>query len=176
MGAITAKDEPLYRRLKDMAGVLGLGAAPDDCFLALRGLPTMGARLRQHQASALSIAAWLAERSEVKRVLHPAFEDCPGHAIWKRDFTGSSGLFSIVLREQFGAADVERMVDQLRYFKIGASWGGPVSLALLLQPRDVRSATTWTEPGQLVRFNIGLEDPEDLLADLDSGLARLHAK
>jgi cystathionine beta-lyase len=176
MGAITAKDEALYRRLKDMAGVLGLGAAPEDCFLALRGLPTMAARLRQHQASALTIATWLAERSEVKWVLHPAFEDCPGHAIWKRDFTGSSGLFSIVLREQFGAPDVERMVDQLRYFKIGASWGGPVSLALLLQPRDMRSATTWTEPGQLVRFNIGLEDPEDLLADLESGLARLRAK
>lgn len=176
MGAITATDETLYRKLKEMTGVLGLGAAPDDCFLALRGLPTMTARLRQHQASALTIAAWLAQRSEVKRVLHPAFADCPGHAIWKRDFTGSSGLFSIVLHEQFGRADVERMVDQLRYFKIGASWGGPVSLALLLEPGNLRSATTWTEPGQLIRFNIGLEDPEDLLADLESGLLRLHEK
>jgi cysteine-S-conjugate beta-lyase len=174
MGAITTKDETLYRRLKDMTGVLGLGVAPDDCFLALRGLPTMAARLRHHQASALTIAAWLAERSEVKRVLHPAFEDCPGHAIWERDFSGSSGLFSIVLHEKFLVADVERMVDQLRYFKIGASWGGPVSLALLLDPHDLRTATTWEEPGHLIRFNIGLEDPEDLLADLESGLARLH--
>jgi cystathionine beta-lyase len=176
MGAVTAKDESLYRQIKNMAGVLGLGVAPDDCFLALRGLPTMVPRLHQHQASALAIAAWLAERAEVKTVLHPAFERCPGHALWKRDFSGSSGLFSIVLHEQFSAPKVEQMVDSLRYFKIGASWGGPVSLALLLDPRPLRTATRWEEAGQLIRFNIGLEDPQDLIADLQSGLDLLHAK
>jgi cystathionine beta-lyase len=174
MGAITAKEESLYRKLKDMAGILGLGVAPDDCFLALRGLPSMAARLRQHQESALKVADWLADRGEVKRVLHPAHVACPGHAIWKRDFSGSSGLFSVVLNEQFSALDVERMVDGLRYFKIGASWGGPVSLALPLDPRPLRTATTWSESGQLLRFNIGLEDADDLIADLDAGLERLR--
>jgi cystathionine beta-lyase len=174
MGAVTAKDEDLYRKLKDMTGILGLSVAPDDCFLALRGLASVAARLRQHQQSALTIAGWLADRGEVKRVLHPAHVACPGHAIWKRDFSGSSGLFSVVLNEQFSALDVERMVDGLRYFKIGASWGGPVSLALPLDPRPLRTATTWNESGQLLRFNIGLEDADDLIADLDAGLERLR--
>lgn len=176
MGAVTAKDEALYRRLKDVAGVLGLGAAPDDCFLALRGLSSMAARLRQHQASALRIATWLRDRAEVERVRHPAFPDCPGHEFWMRDFTGASGLFSIILREGFSAADVERMVDGFAYFKIGASWGGPVSLALVMEPNHLRTATVWNEPGQLLRLNIGLEDPEDLIADLNAGVDRLRGK
>ena len=173
LGAVTAKDEVLYRRLKDMAGILGLGAAPDDCFLALRGLPSMAARLRQHQASALTVATWLKTRPEVKSVLHPAFADCPGHAIWQRDFSGSSGLFSVILHEQFPQAAVDRMIDGLRYFKIGASWGGPVSLALPLDPRAIRSAVPWRETGALVRLNIGLEDADDLIADLQTGLELL---
>lgn len=173
LGAVTAKDEALYRRVKNMASVLGLGAAPDDCFLALRGVPTLAARLRQHGQSALAIGEWLKTRPEVKRVLHPALPDCPGHAIWQRDFSGASGLFSIVLREEFPQAAVDRMIDNLRYFKIGASWGGPVSLALPLDPRSIRSAVPWRETGSLVRLNIGLEDPADLMADLQAGLELL---
>ena len=169
LGAVTAKDDPLYRRLKDMASILGLGAAPDDCFLALRGLPSMAARLKQHQASALAVAAWLKTRPEVKRVLHPAFPDCPGHEIWQRDFSGASGLFSFLVHNEFSQAAVDRMIDSLRYFKIGASWGGPVSLALPLDPRSMRSAVSWLENGRLVRLNIGLEDPVDLIADLEAG-------
>ena len=173
LGAATAIDEALYRRLKDMAGILGLGAAPDDCFLALRGLPTLTARLRSHQASALVVAGWLRQRPEVKRVLHPALADCPGHALWRRDFTGSSGLFSVILNDQYSRAAVDRLIDGLRYFKIGASWGGPVSLALPLDPRPLRTAVPWREAGQLVRFSIGLEDAADLIADLEQGLARM---
>ena len=173
LGAVTTKDEALYRRLKNMAGVLGLGAAADDCYLALRGLPSLAARMRQHQASALTVATWLRARPEVKRVLHPAFAVCPGHAIWQRDFSGASGLFSIIVHEQFSQAAVDRMIDDLRYFKIGASWGGPVSLALPLDPRPIRTAVPWQEAGALVRLNIGLEDPVDLIDDLQAGLAGL---
>lgn len=173
LGAVTAKDEALYRRLKDMAGTLGLGAAADDCFLALRGLPTMAVRLRRHEQSALTIARWFESRPEVKRVLHPASADCPGHAVWRRDFLGSSGLFSVIFDERFPQAAVDRMIDSLRYFKIGASWGGPVSLALPLDPRPIRTAAPWKETGQLVRLNIGLEDPDDLIADLEAGLRLL---
>jgi cysteine-S-conjugate beta-lyase len=173
LGAATASNEALYRRIRDAASMLGLGAAPDDCFLALRGLPTLTARLRQHQTSALAVATWIKQRPEVKRVLHPAFIDCPGHNIWRRDFSGASGLFSVILQDKYSETAVDRMLDSLRYFKIGASWGGPVSLALPLDPHQVRTATQWREDGQLLRFSIGLEDPADLIADLEEGLARL---
>ncbi|MES2354390.1 MAG: cystathionine beta-lyase [Pseudomonadota bacterium] len=173
LGAITTKDETLYRRLKDMADMLGLNVAADDCFLALRGLPTLGARLRQHQTSALAIANWLKMRPEIKWVLHPAISDCPGHDIWQRDFNGSSGLFSVIMQKQYSEAAIDEMINRLRYFKIGASWGGPVSLALPLDPHSIRTAVPWQENGQLVRFSIGLEDPTDLIADLESSLTLL---
>lgn len=173
LGAATASNEALYRRIRDTASMLGLGAAPDDCFLALRGLPTLTTRLRQHQASALAVATWIKQRPEVKKVLHPAFTDCPGHNIWRRDFSGASGLFSVILQDKYSETAIDRMLDSLRYFKIGASWGGPVSLVLPLDPHQVRTATPWREVGQLLRFSIGLEDPADLVADLEEGLARL---
>jgi len=173
LGAAIVNDEILYRRLKDTASAFGLGASPDDCFLALRGMPTLIARLQRHQASALTVAAWLKQRPEVKQVLHPAFPDCPGHEIWRRDFTGASGLFSVIFQDNYAESAVDRMVDSLEYFRIGASWGGPVSLVLPLNPHDIRSAVPWTEKGALVRFSIGLEDPTDLIDDLETGLSRI---
>jgi cystathionine beta-lyase len=176
LGAVTARDDALWRRVKDTAATLGLGAAPDDCFLALRGLESLVPRLHRHQASTLEVAHWLCHRPEVKRVLHPALPSCPGHEAWKRDFSGASGLFSIVLRDEFTQSDADRMVDGLRYFKIGASWGGPISLALPLDPSPLRTAAPWREAGRLIRFSIGLEHPLDLIADLEEGLARLRAR
>lgn len=174
MGIVTARTPDLYRRLKDAARLFGLGAAPDDCYLALRGLATMAARLERHARSALEVARWLARRPEVARVLHPALPEDPGHALWKRDFTGANGLFAIVLRP-YPLAAVAAMVDGLRLFKIGASWGGVHSLIAPFDPRGQRTARPWTEPGMLLRLHIGLESVEDLIADLEQGFARLAA-
>ncbi len=150
---------------------LGQCGGPDDVFLALRGLRTLSLRLNRHNASAVEIAHWLQGQSQVLRVLHPALPSCPGHAHWQRDFTGSSGLFSIVLqpgtRHQLAA-----MVDGFRHFKMGFSWGGFESLALPANPKNMRSTIPWEESGQLLRLHIGLEDVEDLKADLTAGLKR----
>lgn len=173
MGSVTTQDSDLYWKIKTMVGTLGLGVAPDDCFLALRGLSTLKTRLNQHQAAGLEIAKWLKQRPEVKSVLHPAFEECPGHEVWKRDFTGSSGLFSIILDERYPKSAVHGMIDNLHYFRIGASWGGAVSLVLPLNPHRVRTAVKWAHEGQLIRFSIGLEDSIDLIADLEAGLSQL---
>ena len=175
MGSITTQDNALHRKIKNMAITLGLSAAPDDCFLTLRGLTTLKTRLNQHEKSALEIARWLKQRPEVKKVLHPALEDCLGHTIWKRDFSGSSGLFSIILDERYPQDDVARMIDSLQYFKIGASWGGPVSLVLPLNPQRTRTATQWDPKGQLIRFSIGLEDTVDLISDLEEGLLHMSS-
>ncbi|MBP8296983.1 MAG: PLP-dependent transferase, partial [Burkholderiales bacterium] len=134
----------------------------------------MMVRLKAHEASALQVAGWLHGRPEVKRLLHPAFPECPGHDNWKRDFTGSSGLFSVVLHEKYTAESVDAMVDGLRWFKIGYSWAGPVSLALPYRRETLFNANGRDESGHLVRFNIGLEAPGDLIADLEAGLARLR--
>ena len=150
----------------------GYCVSPDDCYLALRGLRTIGVRMRQQQASALHIARWLQKRPEVLRVLYPALPGDPGHAIWKRDFTGAASLFGVILKP-VADEDVENMIDALKLFGIGSSWGGFESLCIRANPAKGRTATRWSPGGPLIRLHIGLEDPADLLADLEQGLAQL---
>lgn len=172
IGIIVARTEALFRNIKDTAFAFGDIAGPDDCYLALRGLRSMGARLRQHQQSGFKIARWLQQRPEVKRVMCPALPEDPGHALWRRDFTGASSLFGVVLHTEDADA-VARMVEGYRCFKIGASWGGYESLVLPASPKRVRTAVPWTETGYVLRYHVGLEDPDDLVDDLAAGFARL---
>jgi cysteine-S-conjugate beta-lyase len=158
----------------DTIRLTGVCAGPDDVFLALRGMRTLAVRLAQHYRSGLEMARWLATRPEVARVLHPALENDPGHAIWKRDYTGASGLFSIVLKPKPQAA-VDAMLDALTLFGMGYSWGGFESLAIPFDCSDYRSATKWAPGGPSIRFHIGLENVEDLKADLERGFAAFSA-
>ena len=173
LGSVTAAPGR-FAALRDTAFQLGQVTGPDDAWLASRGLRTMAVRLKQHQDSALTIARWLDAQPGVARVLHPALPSCPGHDVWARDFAGSSGLFSFVLDggdERARAA----LIDTLAHFGIGYSWGGYESLALPVDPHRYRTATTPDVAGPLVRLQIGLEDPGDLIADLDRGLAAFRA-
>ena len=154
--------------------LLGVCAGPDDVFLALRGVRTLSVRLAQHYRSGLEIARWLEQRAEVTRVLHPALEGDPGHTIWKRDFTGASGLFSIVLKPKPQAA-VDAMLDSLKLFGMGFSWGGFESLAVPFNCSEYRTATKWEPGGPTVRLHIGLESVDDLKADLERGFAAFNA-
>jgi cystathionine beta-lyase len=154
--------------------LLGVCAGPDDVFLALRGLRTLAVRLAQHQRSALDMARWLAERPEVIKVLHPALESDPGHAIWKRDFTGASGLFSIVLKPAPQQA-VDALLDTVRLFGMGFSWGGFESLVIPFDCDGYRTATKWAPGGPSLRLHVGLEDVGDLKADLERGFAAFNA-
>ena len=163
MGAVITRDRALNDRLALAHMRLGLGVSPDDAYLVQRGLPTMKMRFERHDASARELAAWFKARPEIAKVLHPAFEDCPGHAFWQRDFTGAGGLFSVVFDARFDEAQVDRLVDALTLFGIGYSWGGPNSLVM---PYRISSLRDRWEGGVLVRFNAGLEDPADLIADL----------
>ena len=158
----------------DTVRVMGVCAGPDDVFLALRGLRTLAVRLAQHHRSGLEMARWLEKRPEVIRVLHPALESDPGHAIWKRDFSGASGLFSIVLQPKPQAA-VDAMLDTLKLFGMGYSWGGFESLAIPFDGVGYRTATTWAPGGPSLRLHIGLENVEDLKADLERGFAAFNA-
>ena len=171
MGAVITRDKALNDRIAQAHMRLGMGVSPDDAYLVQRGLPTMKLRFERHDASARTLAAWLKARPEVGKVLHPAFEDCPGHAVWKRDFTGAGGLFSVVFDPRYDEAQVDRMVDALRLFSIGYSWGGPNSLVMPYRIKSLRD--NWSEPGVLVRFNVGLEDPADLIADLEQAFGEL---
>ncbi|MBK5197168.1 MAG: cystathionine beta-lyase [Methyloceanibacter sp.] len=171
LGAITAT-EAASRAVEKTHDELGLCPGPEDVYLGLRGLRSLGVRLERHQTSGLEMARWLAGRPEVARVLHPALPSDPGYALWKRDFTGSSGLFSIVLRPCTQAA-VAAMLDGLTLFGMGYSWGGFESLILPFDPAAYRTATTWQAEGPALRLHIGLEDVEDLKADLEAGFARL---
>ena len=173
IGTITARTETLFRRIKDTTMAFGDVAAPDTSYLALRGLRSMAARLRQQQAAGLQITEWLRGRPEVKRVLYPALPGDSGHAIWKRDFTGACSLFSVVLHTGDEAA-VAGMVDAYQYFKIGASWGGFESLVIPAYPAQLRTAVRWTDSGLVLRYHVGLEAPEDLMADLEEGFERLR--
>ena len=157
--------------LQRQSFVLGHCAAPDDAYLASRGLRTLGVRLKQHEANALKVAEWLEGRPEVSRVLYPALPSHPGHELWQRDFEGASGLFSIIMKGGDKAASTA-MLDGLDLFKMGFSWGGFESLALPADPSENRSAVPWEAEGPLIRLHIGLEDPDDLIADLEKGLAR----
>ncbi len=158
--------------LKTTMNSLGLCVGPDDMFLALRGLRTLSVRLARHQQSALRVAQWLEKRPEVLRVLHPALPNDPGHAIWKRDFTGACGLFSIVLKPASQQA-VYAFMNALTLFGMGFSWGGFESLVIIFDCSEYRSATTWAPGGPTLRFHIGLEDVDDLIADLERGFAAM---
>ncbi|MDR6955639.1 cystathionine beta-lyase [Ancylobacter sp. 3268] len=171
LGTISA-NERCYRRLRTTHGDLGITVAPEDAFLAARGLRTLSVRLARHQQSALTVARWLAGRPEVRRVLHPALPEDPGHAIWSRDFTGASGLFSVVLNPATKPS-VDAFLDSLALFGLGYSWGGFESLAIPFDCSTYRSATHWAPGGPTVRLHIGLEDPADLIADLEQGLRHL---
>jgi cystathionine beta-lyase len=172
LGWVSAS-ETFFPALKDIHGTLGLCPGPEDVFLSLRGLRTLSVRLDRHMASGLKVARWLASRPGVLRVLHPALEGDPGYAIWKRDFKGASGLFSFVLRPDYSAQAVAAFVEALDLFGIGASWGGFESLAVPFDCTKLRSATKWAPGGPAVRLHIGLEDADDLIADLERGLSQL---
>ena len=163
-----------FPALKNAHGLMGQCVGPDDVFLALRGLRTMAVRLKQHNASGMTVARWLEARPEVLRVMHPGLESDPGHAIWKRDFTGASGLFSIVLKPMSEAA-VYAFMNELTLFGMGFSWGGFESLVIVFDCAEYRTATKWAPGGPTLRFHIGLEDPDDLIADLDQGFKAMAA-
>jgi len=169
LGAVTATAE-LYPKLERTSWDLGQSVSPDDAWLCARGLRTMGVRLRQHEASALRIARWLKAQPQVAAVLHPALPDCPGHELWAKDFKGSSGLFSFLLRAG-GDSGRTRFIEALELFGLGYSWGGYESLVVPADPERLRTATRWEAKGPLVRLQIGLEDADDLIEDLASALA-----
>ncbi len=174
MGTATA-NEKHWRQLQEHSYLMGQCTSPDDVFLAARGLRTLGVRLAQHEKNALTIAHWLASRPEVDHIRHPAFETCPGHEFFKRDFSGSNGLFSFVLK-QGNLKATTAFVEQMAHFKMGFSWGGYESLILAVNGIDkIRSATDWDSGKPLIRLHIGLEDPEDLIADLEAGFERFNA-
>jgi cystathionine beta-lyase len=173
LGTVSA-NQATWERLRETVHALGLCVGPDDIYLGLRGLRTMGVRLAHHYQAGLKVARWLAERPEIARVLHPAFESCPGHAVWRRDFSGASGLFSVVFKPVAQSA-VNAFLNELRLFGIGASWGGFESLAIPFDCTSIRTATKWLPGGPTVRLHIGLEDVEDLIGDLEGGFAALAA-
>ena len=174
LGSVTAAPGH-YAALRDVSYQLGQVTSPDDAWLGSRGLRTMAVRLAQHQKSALAIAQWLSTRPEVAQVLHPALPSCPGHEYWVRDFKGSSGLFSFVLNGGNEGARAA-LIDALDHFGIGYSWGGFESLAIPADPARIRTAAPRDYAGPLVRLQIGLEDPDDLIADLDRGLAAFRTR
>ena len=151
----------------------GYGVSPDDCYLALRGFRTIGVRMNQQMQNALQVARWLQSRPQVRRVLYPALEGDPGHAIWKRDFTGAASLFSFVLQPA-AEARVAAFINALELFGIGSSWGGFESLAIVARIERYRTVTQWDPGGPTIRLHIGLEDPGDLIADLERGFAALE--
>ena len=167
LGAVTVRDAAIYERLGETHHLLGCAASPDDCSLALRGLKTLAVRLKAVQESALALARWLAERPEVELVLHPALPSCPGHQLWRRDFTGSSGLFSFVFRERYTRDQVLKFVDALELFEIGYSWGGVTSLATAY---SLQSPKRPAYGDRIVRFYVGLETLDDLKADVEQAL------
>jgi cysteine-S-conjugate beta-lyase len=169
MGYVTA-NESHRKRLENTHADLGLYASGDDCFLALRGLRTMGVRLARHQETALRLARWLQTRQEVARVLHPALESDPGHAIWKRDFNGSTGLFGVELKPS-SDAKFAAFMDSLKLFGMGFSWGGYESL--IVPAHITRTAAPFKAEGQVVRIHAGLENADDLIADLEQALAKM---
>lgn len=172
LGSVTVNDPAHHLAVRGAASAMGHYASPDDCWLALRGVRTMPVRLKEQSAAALEVARWLGQRPEVARVLHPALPEDPGHAIWRRDFTGAPSLFGVLFQPRYTEADIFAFVNRLDLFGIGASWGGYESLALPTNAGITRSAST-PLPGQAVRLHIGLEAVPDLLADLEASLSRL---
>ncbi|HEV7369004.1 cystathionine beta-lyase [Arenibaculum sp.] len=172
LGIVVCGDREDADLVKKAAVVTGTAAGPDDVYLGQRGLRSMGVRLQRHWENGVTLAQWLQGRPEVARVLHPALHDDPGHALWKRDFLGASGLFAVELKPCTKAA-VAAMLDGLELFGMGYSWGGFESLALPADPRRIRTASRWTADGPLIRFHAGLEDARDLIRDLEAGFRRL---
>ncbi|MFL5289139.1 MAG: cystathionine beta-lyase [Rhodopila sp.] len=173
IGAVTVNDSDNWRILHAAGRALGQYASPDDCWLTLRGIRTMAVRLQTQMESALLVAHWLRQRPEVAQVLHPALPGAPGHALWRRDFTGACSLFGVEFKPNFSAADTHRCVEALDLFGIGASWGGYESLAVPTTGFITRTAGGKGFAGPIVRLHIGLEDPDDLITDLGRGLAAL---
>jgi cystathionine beta-lyase len=172
LGSVSVRDDGLHLKLGAAQQMIGCAVSPDDCSLALRGLQTLGVRVEAVEKSALAIAKWLAGRAEVETVLHPALESCPGHEFWKRDFLGSSGVFSIVFKSGPAQAQVFAFVDALKLFKIGYSWAGVTSLAVAYDIGKLPQRPPYEH--RIVRFSIGLESTEDLLADLKQALEKLR--
>ena len=171
MGAVITRDRAVHQKLETAHMRLGFGIGMDDAFLVLRGLPSMKLRFDAHDRGARAVAAWLKARPEIARVLHPAFADCPGNDIWKRDFSGAGGLFSVIFDDRYAEAQTDHFIDALQLFKIGFSWGGANSLCVPDRVQGMRR--DWQGAGQLVRFNIGLEDPADLITDIEQALLQL---
>ena len=173
MMGVAATGEELHAQLRHGMQDLGAFCSPDDCYQGLKGLRTLSVRLARHQATALELARWLEKRPEVERVLHPALPDDPGHALWQRDFSGASGLFGVLLKP-CPAAAWHALVNGLEHFGLGASWGGYESLIMPNHPERYRTATPWDTSLPSLRIHAGLEDPGDLIADLEAGFARLN--
>ena len=173
LGTVSA-NKATWERLADTVHALGLCVGPDDVYLGLRGLRTMGVRLAHHHQAGMKVARWLAERPEIACVLHPALESCPGHTLWRRDFSGASGLFSIVFKPVAQTA-VNAFLNELTLFGIGGSWGGFESLAIPFDCAPIRTATKWAPGGPTVRIHIGLEEIDDLIGDLERGFAAFAA-
>lgn len=174
LGSITVRDDSLYQRLGAAQQVIGCAVSPDDCSLALRGLQTLAVRLSAIEASAFAIAKWLASRPEIERVLHPALESCPGHEFWKRDFLGSSGVFSFVFKPGSSREQVHAFVDTLKLFHIGYSWGGVASLAVAYHIGRMPGRPAYEH--RIVRLNIGLEATADLIADIEQALTKVSSQ
>jgi cystathionine beta-lyase len=172
LGSVTVRDDSIYQRLGVTQQMLGLAISPDDCSLALRGLQTLAVRLSAIEKSALQIAKWLAERLEVELVLHPALPTCPGHEFWKRDFLGSSGVFSLVFKPGPTQQQVFAFVDALKLFKVGYSWAGVTSLAVAYNIGRIPGRPPYDH--RIIRLNIGLESTSDLIADLEQALPNLR--
>lgn len=173
MGAVTCK-KAQYATLRRAYLDLGLTPGADNCYLALRGLRTMGVRLKQQHENAMIVAKWLKGRPEIEEVLFPAMPGSPGHDLWKRDFTGSSSLFSIAIKPVARDA-LAAMLDKLKYFGMGYSWGGFESLITPFDPKKNRTASKWPYSGPGIRLHIGLEHPNDLIADLEAGFKRMQS-
>ena len=169
LGSVSVNSEAMFERVGSAFADLGMGASPDDCSLALRGLQTLGLRLERLQTSTLAVARWLHLQDCIATVLHPALPSCPGHELWKRDFTGATSVFSVVFQESVSAEQVNAFIDALRMFRIGMSWGGTSSLVM---PYPDLARPNRHYRGRLVRLNVGLEAPEDLIADLRQAMAR----
>ena len=173
LGTATAT-EKCWPQLRENSYLMGQCTSPDDLYLALRGIRTLGVRMKQHQQSALKVANWLSAREEVETILHPAFASCPGHEFWQRDFTGANGLFSFVLNRGNQAA-LTAFLDGMAHFKMGYSWGGFESLIIGVNSiGSMRTATEWPYRHPLVRLHVGLEDVDDLIEDLEKGLQRFN--
>jgi cystathionine beta-lyase len=172
MGIIVT-NERHWLTVRKTVAEYGYGVSPDDCYLALRGFRTIGVRMKQQMENALRVARWLQSHKQVRRVIYPALESDPGHAIWKRDFSGAASLFSFVAQPAT-EKQVAAFVNALKLFGIGSSWGGFESLAIVARIERYRTATKWDAGGPTIRLHIGLEDPDDLIADLERGFAAMQ--